>query len=151
MQGLTQTMKEKLRKMRKSSLPCSKCTNPMSLHLAKNMTELKIKIIKCSWCGNPCKYQDGRKSIVCASCKKVVLIKEKEESGKARVASKRIDPKLLKEMRTLAREIRSNEAKIGRLKHNIRIWKMRLERKPSVGEKRKTGRKKRSGFAPRKM
>ena len=151
MQGLTATMKEKLRKMRKSSLPCSKCSNPMALHLAKNMSELKIKIIKCSWCGNPCKYQDGRTSIVCASCKKVVLIKAKEESGKARAASKRMDPELLREMRTLAREIRSNEAKIGRLKHNIRLWKMRLEPKLNVGRKRDAGRKKRSDFAPRKM
>ena len=62
-----------------------------------------------------------------------------------------MDPELLKEMRTLAREIRSNEAKIGRLKHNIRLWKMRLEPKLNVGRKRDAGRKKRSDFAPRKM
>ena len=62
-----------------------------------------------------------------------------------------MDPELLKEMRTLAREIRSNEAKIGRLKHNIRLWKMRLEPKLNVGRKRDAGRKKRSAFAPRKM
>jgi|TARA_B110000208_G_C11756262_1_gene425281 LSD1 subclass zinc finger protein len=151
MQGMTNAMRTKLEKQRKKTLPCSKCQTPMALHLAKNMSELKIKIIKCSWCSNPCKYQDGRTSIVCATCKKVVLIKQAEVKGKARESKKRFDPELLKEMRVLSREIRSNESKITNLKQQIRLWKMRLEKKPKVGNKRRGGQRARKAFKPQKM